>query len=600
MTLALGCAASGGVATVPVRDAATDTGPRRDVVTAADHVVVDAARDAATPPDAPAADDAPADDAGTFDAGAPRDVSVVDIPPVDVGSPVSVDVPPIVLGDVWLPERDAGSSTPHDTATVASGAPADSATHFGGAVDGTRAPTLVYPEAGTILPPNLAGFEVHFIPAAGTDLFEVAFAGDRGVVRLYTRCVAVGGGCVASFDEATYAEIARVSQPGEALTLTVRATAMAGGGVGGSATRSLGMTNANVRGGIYYWAAASGTVLRYEWGRTGARAEPYLQGGIFDCVGCHTLSRDGSRMIAGRGIPGPSVAQVLDVASRGATSAGIGSNFATFSPDARWLLTSDGARLTLRDGVTAAEVPGLPGAQNGSMPDWSRNGRTVVFSRPRTVIPFFGSPGHNAPADLLTMAWNGSAFAAPAPFVTAASNTENDYYPAFSPDDAWVVFNRSSAGSDNAIDAHLWLARADRSTGPQRLVAADGPGDLGNSWPKWVPYLQLYQGEPLLWVTFSSRRDYGLRLRQQSTAADMRTVQLWMAAIRPTHATGGADPSAPAFWLPFQDLRSGNHIAQWAEQVQRQTCRVDSDCAPGERCLPAQNATLLTYSCVAP
>ena len=27
-------------------------------------------------------------------------------------------------------------------------------------------------------------------------------------------------------------------------------------------------------------------------------------------------------------------------------------------------------------------------------------------------------------------------------------------------------------------------------------------------------------------------------------------------------------PSAPAFWLPFQNIDTGNHIAQWTEVVE--------------------------------
>ena len=97
-----------------------------------------------------------------------------------------------------------------------------------------------------------------------------------------------------------------------------------------------------------------------------------------------------------------------------------------------------------------------------------------------------------------------------------------------------------------------------------------------------------------LWVTFSSRRDYGLRLQQQSRAVESRTAQLWMAALRPNR-TG--DPSAAAFWLPFQDLNSGNHIGQWAQEVQRMGCRSDADCNLQERCLPV-GVTSAVYGCV--
>ncbi len=66
------------------------------------------------------------------------------------------------------------------------------------------------------------------------------------------------------------------------------------------------MAQEPITGGLYYWNAA-GTIDRFEFGVRGARAERFLGvaetgGGI--CVGCHTLSRDGSRIAVGTGIPG--------------------------------------------------------------------------------------------------------------------------------------------------------------------------------------------------------------------------------------------------------------------------------------------------------
>jgi hypothetical protein len=80
-----------------------------------------------------------------------------------------------------------------------------------------------------------------------------------------------------------------------------------------------------------------------------------------------------------------------------------------------------------------------------------------------------------------------------------------------------------------------------------------------------------------MWVTFSSRRDYGLRL------AGTNRAQIWMAAIDPAKAEL-TDPSHAAFWLPFQDIKTGNHIAQWAETVVRKGCQVNQDCPGGEFC----------------
>ena len=63
-------------------------------------------------------------------------------------------------------------------------------------------------------------------------------------------------------------------------------------------------------------------------------------------------------------------------------------------------------------------------------------------------------------------------------------------------------------------------------------------------------------------------------------------TQLWMVAFDPARAAAGMDPSFPAFWLPFQDINSGNHIGQWSTEVPRANCSGSgqSTCAAGEVC----------------
>lgn len=508
-------------------------------------------------------------------------------PLVDTAPAMDTEPPPFDAPEVV---RDA-DPRPHDTELVVGGAPADSASRFAGMSDATRAPSIVYPSDGVVLPPNLGAFEVHFRPGAGNDLFAVTFTGDRGALRIFTRCTAVGGGCVLSMDTAALDELYRVAQPGGTATLVVRGTSSTSPGrVGSSAAQTVGVTPTDLRGGLYYWAAGAGAILRYEWGLPGARPERYLTGDPLNCVGCHALSRDGRRIAVGRFIPGPARSNVYETSGRRAISPDFGANFFTFSPDNARMVMSDGARLSLIDPNTGAALPGLPPGTTGSMPDWSRDGRALVASRTQGFVPpFFGQPGHNGPADLLVFPWSGTAFGAASTLVRG-SGMENNYYPAFSPDNNWVLFNRANGESYNNIGAHLYAVRA-AGGAPVRLAAADGAGELGNSWPKWAPFVQMYQGSPLLWLTFASRRDYGLRLQQQTAEPERRTAQLWMAAFRPDRP---GDPSAPAFWLPFQDLGVGNHIAQWAEVILRQGCRDDRDCAAMERCraLPGRMACL--------
>src|SRR5205807_1067968 len=104
------------------------------------------------------------------------------------------------------------------------------------------------------------------------------------------------------------------------------------------------------------------------------------------------------------------------------------------------------------------------------------------------------------------------------------SQGENNYYPSFSPDvpPSFVVFNRAiptNSNTDLSQDAFnnpyakVWLMSLKTGAQPVEAHQLDGDGALTNSWPRWSPFVQTYHGQRLLWVTFSSTRDYGLRVR---------------------------------------------------------------------------------------
>jgi hypothetical protein len=106
----------------------------------------------------------------------------------------------------------------------------------------------------------------------------------------------------------------------------------------------------------------------------------------------------------------------------------------------------------------------------------------------------------------------------------------------------------------------------------------------GNSWPKFAPFISHFQGKTIFWLTFSTRRDYGLRLLN-SKSGDKGVAQVWMVAVSPDRLRSAGDVGYPGFWLPFQDLSTGNHIAQWTQDVQRQGCSSDGQCIQGEFCV---------------
>src|SRR5205814_5906446 len=93
-----------------------------------------------------------------------------------------------------------------------------------------------------------------------------------------------------------------------------------------------------------------------------------------------------------------------------------------------------------------------------TMPDWSPDGKSVIYSLPQSVATWgglFGTGGrtnddHEFRAALWTVPYNGSLmFGSPSVFLP--SKGENNYYPSYSPDNQFVVFDRAPlSGASNA------------------------------------------------------------------------------------------------------------------------------------------------------
>jgi hypothetical protein len=98
-------------------------------------------------------------------------------------------------------------------------------------------------------------------------------------------------------------------------------------------------------------------------------------------------------------------------------------------------------------------------------------------------------------------------------------------------------------------------------------IADNATTALTNSFPKWSPFVsKLNEMDQLVWLTFSSTRQYGLRpppASSTNTGEAKTGTLIWMVGIN--IGVGSSDPSYTAFALPFQDITTSNHIAQWAK-----------------------------------
>jgi hypothetical protein len=180
----------------------------------------------------------------------------------------------------------------------------------------------------------------------------------------------------------------------------------------------------------------------------------------------------------------------------------------------------------------------------------------------------------------------GGTWSAPRVLLPRVTN-ENHYYPTFSPDGSFLVYDQSNCSGSLSIACNAYqdptaqlkaLALDLPGAQPLALARANAPGvmdvgrtDLTNSFPKWSPFI--FQrtselGSKVEWITFSSTRNYGLRAAPTGGGDENpQGTLIWMAAVDPTRVAQGTDPSYPAFALPFQDTATSNHIAQWTTRI---------------------------------
>jgi hypothetical protein len=526
------------------------------------------------------------------------------------------------------------------------------------------APQLVYPPDQVLLPPNMNVIEVQFLPGNGNAVFEIDFANSATDVRFETMCTAItntrggkSGGCAFRLDPTYWSYVATHNRGGDPVGVTVRAAPSDLSCIAGSNSRQISFGEEDLMGGMYYWqsttqdgvAGKTGGIFRKDFGNPDPTPEPFLTpGNLNKCVGCHFLSRDGLQMTYGSDDAdsddeyGDLKVVLYDVTKRTAAVTNLPPGFQTFEAAGHAsFFASDGKGQSMTpellhfNGTTGAAMTTstlavLAGAgKRVTHPDWSRDGAKLYFS---LATPITGITGYNLKDDLHVT--NGSIYSAtvsagavslPAVLVGAASADENNYYPAISPDGSAVVFDRATGttlpthDSFNNPNAALFAVPAAGGT-PVALAKANYKDGMTNSWPRWSPFVQMYRGQRIVWMTFSSTRDYGLRVANEGaqyfncyppvspedTSGDhakpfdpnCTQPQIWMAAFSLDALTTGGDPSFPAFWLPFQDVAAHNHIAQWVDQIVTPTgCQqVGQDCTT-KMCCDGEACDIPTHTC---
>lgn len=353
------------------------------------------------------------------------------------------------------------------------------------------------------------------------------------------------------------------------------------------------------------------------------QAQPTIIAGATGCRVCHSANASGSVLVTAQEnaydiykyvLPGATAAGNY-LSSRKLVFPGI-------NPDASRYYSSAGAfdgdsKSTLYDGVAAAVSGAVqPSNLQAGYPVFSHDGRAVAFAfRGGSSSPVGNVTNGGNNGVLSMMAFDGNkTFSTFRNIHTPASGQAT--WPSFMPPgqggtNGGVVFQRqvrqnargiygetrsdcdgTGTCNDQGTTGELWWTTTDATPVAARLNALNGWSSNGLAGtlpaganrhgngpsPDATYYDQVYNYEPSVlpvtvggysWVAFTSRRMYGNVAtinpyssdpRYRDISIDPTPKKLWLSALAANPA-GGTDPSAPAFYLPGQELIAGNSRA---------------------------------------
>ena len=340
------------------------------------------------------------------------------------------------------------------------------------------------------------------------------------------------------------------------MTLGIRGGVLSGTTLQGEALGSqttMGVAPVQATGAIVYWTTSdtvTGSSALKGFSPGDESVETVLtpaqygqaQGTSSQCIGCHSSSPGG---------------EFVAFTTTTYDNDGSASNIVLSWVDLEATSASSASGTLARNGDTQ-----LAGA-----PSWSHDGATVAYvSTNRICTGRLGNctPQYQAPADvgsradLYVVPYAGGAGGAATPLQGASDPSAQEYYPSFSPDDRWIVYNRAPSDT-NLYDqpaAEIFVTAADGSGTPTRLAANDPPSCSGvtspgltNSWGHWGPTALQANGDTYYWVVFSSKR------------AASGAPQLYITSI--VQSASGALTTHGALYLWNQPATEANHTPAW-------------------------------------
>ena len=421
-------------------------------------------------------------------------------------------------------------------------------------VDDGCASTFTYPLDGSAMPGSFAPPLIQWA-SGGNDAHVLTLESSYTTVTVFTFADSY------QVTDAFWASLTTYD-PGTSLTLSLTSGTWNGSSfVGNLCTASealyMEVVDGNLDGTILYWEPpVFGQGLKLiDFGSTSNY--DLTVGGAMGCVGCHGVNlANPNRLAFADQMSAVSVVDASDPLTPVVQGQMMSGAAAALNPAGDRMVRSamlvfSGSELILDDvaagGATLGDVPAQGAGQ--AFPNWSPDGQTLVYSACDAGGTEYGADNCSIrglevlPGDQWGTDWS----------IAQATAGESLYYPAISPDNDWVLYNRASGGVTTSYDnpaGELWITGID---GGGDLILLENATSTGhkNSWPKFAPATP---GD-YVWFAFSTSRPYG-------NLTD-GTSQIWLAAMDMDLAEMGGDPSFAPVWLPGQNTGAGNYIPIW-------------------------------------
>jgi hypothetical protein len=406
----------------------------------------------------------------------------------------------------------------------------------------------------------------------------------------------------------------------------VSVTKVTGGEVTGPVTQRWQIAQGSLKGFVYYntyrskLAGDNGAVMRIKPGETAK----VLQSG---CTVCHSVSARGNVMVAG--VQWDSTNAVVSrsfdlpatggIALRNEQDEGRVYSFGGLTPDGSLMLTSgvpkSGAKMRGMSGELATRLVDTTNGATVAAPSFGvKVAMTPNFSPDGARVAFNNHDASAAGHVLSVMSFDGSKspplFGEPSDVVTDPKRVVA--WPSFVPDGSALLFHAGDSfdtakANGGALYADVRLVDVE-SKKVSDLPALNGYDEQGQLYlPGGADQEEHLNYEPSVlpvpvggyyWVLFTSRRTYGNNIAPGGTLPRGDDIwglpedgkespsprkKIWVAAIDVDHQAA-TDPSHPAFYLPGQELESGNMRAFAALEPCKKkgkACESAAECCDG-------------------